>query len=462
LGTISIIEPSPFDAGTVYVAANNYQQDDLKPYLLRSNDYGKSWKLIVNGIPDDEFTRTIRADPARQGLLYAGTEVGLHVSFDDGDSWSPFQANLPVTPVYDVIVKGTDLVAATHGRSFWILDDLSSVHQMQPATETEPVVLFQPRDTVRFRHYGRAFGSTPGITNYKMTGPTTVAYRPVETAMGTNKEVFLDAGHNPPNGVVVHYWLKAQPDDELTVTILDADGNEVRSYSSKSEEPPKAPAAAGANRLVWDYRYARPTKLDDPPKNDRFAQMMEAGASPRALPGTYQVRLKVGETEQMQEFKILDDPRLSVSEKELQDQFELKLAIRDDISTVHEALNQLRGIKKQVEAWEGRLKDDDKREDVVKATAEVKEALVAVEGELTNLESDKPQPGTSKLKEKLAALSMMVDESDHAPTAGAIEVQAMIGDQLETIQARLRQTISDDVQKLVKLLETAKVPTIIT
>ncbi len=279
--------------------------------------------------------------------------------------------------------------------------------------------------------------------------------------MGTNKEVFLDAGHNPPNGVIVHYWLKEQPEDELTVTILDADGNEVRSYSSKSEEPPKAPAAVGANRLVWDFRYTKPTKLDEPPKNDRFGQMMEAGASPRALPGTYQVRLKVGETELTQEFQILDDPRLSVSEKELQEQFEMKLALRNDISTVHEALNQLRGIKKQVEAWEGRLKDDSNREEVVKAAGEVKEALTAVEGELTNLDSDKAQPGVSKLKEKLVALSMMIDESDHAPTAGAVEVQAMIGDQLETIQARLRQTISDDVQKLVKLLETAKVPTII-
>jgi hypothetical protein len=458
---ISIIEPSSFDAGTVYVAANNYQQDDLKPYLLRSSDFGQTWKLITTGIPEDEFTRTIRCDPARQGLLYAGTEVGLHVSFDDGDSWHPFQSNLPVAPIYDVIVKGTDLIAATHGRSFWILDDLSPVHQMEAATAAEPVVLFQPRDTIRFRHYGRAFGVTDGITNYKMTGPTTVAYRPVETAMGTKKEVFLDAGHNPPNGVVIHYWLKEKPEDELTITILDGDGNEIRSYSSKSEEPPRAPAAEGANRLVWDYRYTKPAKLDDAPKFDRFALMMEAGAAPRAVPGTYSVRLKIGDVEQTQTFQILDDPRLDISPAELREQFELKLQIRDDISTVHEALNQIRGIKKQVELWEERLKDDSNREDVVSAAREVKEALVAVEGELTNLDSDKPQPGVSKLKEKLVALAMMVDESDHAPTRGAIEVQGMLGDQLETLQARLRQTISDDVQKLVKMLDASKVPPII-
>jgi photosystem II stability/assembly factor-like uncharacterized protein len=458
---ISIIEPSPFDAGTVYIAANNYQQDDLKPYLLRSNDYGKTWKLITNGIPDDEFTRTIRTDPARQGLLYAGTEVGLHVSFDDGDSWSPFQSNLPVTPIHDVIVKGTDLVAATHGRSFWIMDDLSPVHQMKPSTAEESVVLFQPRDTIRYRHYGRAFGATPDITNYKMTGPTTVAYRLEKTAMGTNKEAFLDAGQNPPNGVVIHYWLKEKPEGELKVTILDADGNDVRTYSSTSEDPPKAPAAAGANRLVWDYRYASPTKLIDPPKIDRFGQMMEAGSAPRAVPGQYQVRLTIGDTELTQPFTILEDPRLSVTQQELAEQFDLKLMIRNDISTVHEALNQLTAIKKQVDAWEGLLKDDPSREDVAKVAGEVKEALIEVESELVNLDSDKPQPGSSKLKEKMIALSMMIDESDHAPTAGAVEVQAMLGDQLETVQARLRQVISSDVQKLVKMLESAKIPRIV-
>jgi hypothetical protein len=236
----------------------------------------------------------------------------------------------------------------------------------------------------------------------------------------------------------------------------------VRTYSSTSEEPPKAPSAAGANRLVWDYRYAGPTKLIDPPKIDRFGQMMEAGAAPRGVPGQYQVRLTVGDTELTQPFTILDDPRLSISEKELAEQFDLKLSIRNDISTVHEALNQLSSIKKQVEAWEGLLKDDPNREDVAKVAGEVKEALLEVEGELVNLDSDKPQPGSSKLKEKLIALSMMIDESDHAPTAGAVEVQAMLGDQLETVQARLRQVISSDVQKLVKMLESEKIPRIVS
>jgi hypothetical protein len=460
---ISIIEPSPHDAATVYFAANNYQQDDLKPYLFRTNDYGKSWKLIVNGIPETEFTRTIREDPNRRGLLYTGTEIGLHVSFDDGATWQPFQANLPVCPIHDIIVKGTDLVAATHGRSFWILDDLSLLHQVEPGTESESVVLFAPRDTVRFRHYGRAFGVTPGITNYKMTGPTTVAYRPEETAMGTQREVFLDAGSNPPNGAIIHYWLKEAPSDdtEVTLAILDADGNEARSFSSKGEDTPRVPVRQGANRFVWDLRYAAPTKLDDPPKNDRRAQMLEAGTSPRAVPGEYQARLKVGDIELTQPLRIVPDPRLPIDDADLRQQFEMKLAIRDDISAVHEGLNQVRAIKKQVEAWEERLKDDPERENVVTAAGEVKEALMAVEGELTNLDADKPQPGVSRLKEKLAALSAMIDESDHAPTRGAREVHAMLGDQLEAVQARLRQTIADDVQKLIKTLESAKIPTII-
>src|SRR5690606_18659175 len=142
-------------------------------YLFKTNDYGQTWTEITNGIPDDEFTRVIREDPNRRGLLYVGTELGIYISFDDGANWQPLESNLPVTPIHDLVVKDTDLVAATHGRAFWILDDLSPLHQMHEAMRAEPAVLFKPRTTIRFRLYGRAFGRTPGITNYKMTGPVT-------------------------------------------------------------------------------------------------------------------------------------------------------------------------------------------------------------------------------------------------------------------------------------------------
>jgi hypothetical protein len=404
----------------------------------------------------------IRVDPNRQGLLYAGTELGIHVSFDDGANWQPLESNLPVTPIHDIVVKDTDLVAGTHGRSFWILDDLTPLHQMQEATSTEPVVLFKPRPTIRFRFYGRAFGRTPGITNYKMTGPVTVAYRPVETASGATREAFLDAGNNPPDGVIVHYYLKDAQEDEVTLEILDGSGDVIRSFSNKSENPPRLPVRQGANRFVWDMRGKKATPLDEPPANDRFGQMMEEAVAPRVVPGTYGVRLKVGETTLSESFEILPDPRLPVTTDDLQRQFELKSSIRDDLSRVHEALNQLRKIRKQVEAWEERFKDSEDRSEIRSAASAAKDALSEIEAVLTNVDSDKPQPGTSKLKEKLVALSVMIDESDDAPTRGAEELHAQLGDQVESTQARLGQVVRDDVEKLNQLLASSSVQIIET
>jgi photosystem II stability/assembly factor-like uncharacterized protein len=457
---ISVLELSPHDAGTAYIAATRYKHDDLKPYLFKTNDYGQTWTSITNGIPEDDFTRVIREDPARRGLLYVGTELGIYVSFDDGEVWQKLESNLPVTPIHDLVIKDTDLVVATHGRAFWILDDITPLHQMQPGIEAQKAVLFKPRPTVRFRMYGRAFGRTPGITNYKMTGPVTVAYRPVETPMGTMREQFLDAGHNPPDGVIIHYYLKDASDDEVRLEILDERGDVLREFSSKSENPPRVPVQQGANRFVWDMRGQKPTKLDDPPKNDRFAAMMEDAVAPRVVPGQYQVRLTVGDTVLTESFEIVPDPRLPVTADDLREQYELKSAIRDDLSRVHEALNQLRRIRKQVDSWVERFDGDDERKSIIEAADEVKNALGEIEAALINVDADKPQPGTSRLKEKLVALSVMIDESDDAPTQGARDVQAQLGDQVESTQARLGQVVRDDVERLNRMLADARVPAI--
>jgi len=469
---ISIIEVSPHDAATVYVAASAYKLDDPRPYLYKSADYGQTWKMIVTGIPQDEFTRVIREDPNRKGLLYAGTETGIYVSFDDGGQWQPIQelspANkvqkLPVTPIHDLVIKGTDMAVATHGRSFWILDDVTPLQQMQDGLASKDVHLFQPRSTVRFRHYGRAFGKTMGITNYKMTGPVTVAYRPVETPQGTTREQFFDAGHNPPNGVIIHYWLKQIPGDDVDVTlaILDRDGTELRSFSSTSDDPPRVPMEVGANRFLWDMRSAKPTKLEDQGKAGPFAAMMEDATAPRVVPGSYQVRLTVGDTTETQTFEILPDPRLSVSSEELRKQFDLKSSIRDELSRVNEALNQLRAVRKQVEAWEERVKDDEQRSAIAESASDAKMLLCEIEAELVNVDADKPQPGLARVREKLVALSMMIDESDHAPTTASYEVYEMLGDQSETVGARLRQVIGADVKRLNDAINDAKIQAIVT
>ncbi len=456
--TVAMLEPSPHDPATCYLAAHAYRLDDFHPYLFKTSDYGQSWTKITAGIPEHDFTRAIREDPVRRGLLYCGTETGLYVSFDDGGSWQRFQSNLPVCPIYDLVVKESDLVVATHGRSFWILDDLTPLRQFEPGQLDELAYLYQPRPTVRWRFYGRGFYKHPKTANYKMTGPVTVTYRLRETPMGTNGEEFLDAGKNPPDGAIVTYYLKAQPEEEVTLTILDAQGNVIRTFSSKSEEPPRVPAQAGLNRFVWDLRYEGATKLEGPPKRDRFEQMLEVAVRPRALPGRYQVQLKVGETVWTQSFEVVRDPRLPASDDDLRAQFELKVAIRDRISEVHEAVNRIRRLRKQVEEWEERAKAAGKSDEIAEAAKAFKEKLEALERDFVQVDSDKPQPGPARVREKLVALSSMIDESDDRPTKGAYEVYELLVGQLGELQARLRQVLEVEQRQFSERLVQAGVP----
>jgi hypothetical protein len=293
-----------------------------------------------------------------------------------------------------------------------------------------------------------------------MTGPVTVAFKPDETATGAPHETFLDAGHNPPDGVVIYYFLKQKPDGDVTLTILDADGNEVRSFSSGKANGAKPPVEPGMHRFIWDMRGAPPTKMESGDTQDRFEQMMEAGVAPRVLPGTYQVRLQAGDIEQTQTFEIVQDPRVKASDEDLREQFELKSSIRDELSGVNDALNQLRKIRKQVEAWEDRTKEDESASAVATAAGGLKDALNDIEAQLVNVDSSKPQPGAAQVREKLVTLSMMIDESDDRPTAGAREVFGMLADQVESLQARVRQVLDADLRSLNDKIQAAKLPTI--
>lgn len=444
-GQIMIIEPSPHDPATCYIAATRYKHDDNRPFLFKTTNYGESWSLITNGIPDDEFTRTIREDPVRKGLLFTGTETGIWVSFDDGGNWVRLESNLPVTPIHDFVIKDADLVVATHGRSFWILDDITPLRQMQDDLASQPVHLFQPRDTTRWRVHRRAFSRTPGITNYMMTGPVTVAYNLVDTPMGTKTEQFLDAGKNPPDGVVIHYWFDAKPEGEVSLAILDADGAEVRRFSSIGEDTPRVPAEAGMNRFIWDMRYPTATRLMEGGKPDIFASFMDDMIAPRALPGAYQVRLTIGEESWTQPFNLVMDPRIGTTQEQLAEQFNLKIAIRDQISALHESVNRIRRVRTQVAAWEERAKTAENN-DVAEAAAALKEKLAAIEDRMVVVDGSKPKPGPSRLKEKLAGLSGMIDESDDPPTQGAGEVFNLLGERVDVERINLERVIGDDLQ----------------
>ena len=262
---ISCIELSPFDAGTAYVAATRYKLDDYEPYLFVTRDYGKTWRRINNGIPADDFTRVIRADPARKGLLYAGTETGIYVSFDDGANWQRFQLNLPVAPIHEILVKGSDLIAGTHGRSIWILDDLTPLRAVA-AGEGQPTHLFAPRLTTRVLPGVDWTDNVPGWTNY--LGSVGSGFLTEVTPDGENRRTYLDAGENPPRGAIIAYSLAEAPAEPISLVIRNAKGEEIRTFTSRKEDdPPKAkelraPANAGGNRFVWDLRHAPITKIE--------------------------------------------------------------------------------------------------------------------------------------------------------------------------------------------------------
>src|SRR5262249_2145832 len=289
------------------VAATMYKWDDLRPYLYKTTDYGKTWKKIVDGIPDSAFTRVIREDPNRKGILYAGTETGIYISFNDGDRWQSLQLNLPVVPITDIAIhkREKNLIAATQGRSFWVLDDLAVLHQMSDETAKAELYLYKPEDAYRMNGFG---GPLP----------------PRATV-----------GENPPNGAVIFYYLKDKPKGEVTIEFLDAGGKSIKKFSSRSEEnkdkPPEpggedefSPARLtkvleepGLNKFVWDLRYAEAAKFP--------GLIMWAGDTrgPRVVPGTYQVKLTVDGKTLTQSFELKKDPRIRTTLEELVKQYDL-------------------------------------------------------------------------------------------------------------------------------------------
>lgn len=430
---ISIIEPSHFDAGTAYLAANRYQLDDFRPYLYKTTDFGKTWKRITNGIPPNAYTRVIREDPARRGLLYAGTEFGVFVSFDDGETWQSLQLNLPVVPVHDMVVKDDDLVVATHGRSFWVLDDLTVLRQITPDVLRATVHLFRPALTVRFRG-----GFARNIPN---------------------------AGQNPPNGVVVYYYLKEKPKGEVRLEFLDAQGRVIRTFSSQTpEEPeedergPKLPAEVGLNRFVWNLRYP------GPPRVRGVALWGGWPEGPMVPPGTYRVRLTVDGQTYEQSFEVVKDPRLSTPPEAFTRQFELLMKIWDKVAEVHRAVNTIREVRQQIEGVLRRTAGQAYAEDLRKAARPILDKLTAIEEELIQTRSKAPQDALNypiKLNNKLTLLLRVVESADAEPTKQAYEVFDELSRQADAELARLREVLEKDVAAFNQAVRDLNVPAVV-
>lgn len=477
---ISIIEPSPHDPASAYLAATCYKLDDFRPYLYKTNDYGKTWTKITTGIPDNDFTRVIREDPVRRGLLYAGTETNLYVSFDDGAHWQSLRLNLPVVPIHDLVVKDDDLVVATHGRSFWVLDDISPLRQVSDEVREASVHLFQPRPTTRFLTASSySMPSTPG-KNFGFLGPFQATYRQREIATGEKVKKYLDAGQNPPNGAIVHYYLKEQPQGEITLTFLDTAGQAIRTFSSeekkekkeqvtpgsdggkekeKEKKEPRVPKAAGANRFVWDLRYPHPTGIE----GDKESEEIMKG--PVVPPGVYQVQLKLGDQVYTQAFEVLKDPRIAASQEDLQQQFELLQAIRAKVSEAHEAVNTVRSIRRQVDEWEQRTTGLDIHESLVTLGKTLKDKLSSIEGGLIQPKLKDQMDALAdplQLSAKLANLSGTVASADSSPTRQARLLFDDLSARLAALTRQLREVIDTDVAAFNARVSEASLPAIVT
>lgn len=443
---INSIEASPNDPGTAYVAATMYKWDDNRPYLYKTSDYGKTWKQINDGIPATTYTRVIREDPNRPGLLFAGTETGIYVSFNGGAKWQSIQLNLPTVQIADLAFqKGEkELVIATHGRSFWIFDDLLLLYQIGDGVPAS-THLFQPKDTYRLPSSG-GFG-----------GPKTAV------------------GQNPPNGAVIYYSFKDKPAAEATLEFLDAQGKLIKSYSSKVEEKraPDAPAASaeeeefaprsngstrvaiepGLNKFIWDLRYPDAVKFP--------GMILWAGSvrGPAVAPGIYMVKLTVDGKSQSQTFRVNKDPRIATTDQEFQSQLSLELQIRDKLSQTHQAILDIRDVRKQIEDLASRTKVSlviERAKAFSKELTQVEEALYQTK----NKANQDPLNYPIRLNNRLAGVLAALEMSDSGPTSQ----QQMVFEDLATgINAqlkRLEEIMKRDLPAFNKLVRDQNIPAI--
>src|SRR5436190_779768 len=477
---ISIIEPSPHDPATAYVAANRYKWDDFQPYLYKTNDYGVTWRKITTGIAENEFTRVIREDPVRRGLVYAGTEVGILVSFDDGEHWQSLRLNLPVVPIHDLIIKDTDLIVATHGRSLWILDDITPLRSISQELQTVPIYLFKPRPTMRFMtSWGYSHPTGPGIF-YRMTGDRMVTARRQQQSGGAMVDRNLDAGENPPDGMIVYYFLKQKPEGEVKLTFRTMQGEEIKSFTSeatrnqspevegsvdptdeeedKEKKDPSVPKKAGTNRFIWNMRFPDPKKIDG------YVASEAVMTGPIAAPGIYQVELKVGDQTLTEMFEIQNDPRVSATQKDLEAQFELHLRVRDKLSENHDAIKMLRNIRQQAEDWARRSRERQDHEAIVASVQSIKEKLAPIEDELTQSKAKTRQDTMNwpvKLNGKMAWLAAVIAGVQAAPTKQAYELYEDLSHRIDVQLRRLKEVIDTDVAAFNQLMSESGVPAII-
>jgi len=425
---INSIDADPFVKGGAYVAGTRYKLGDYQPYLYKTKDYGKSWTLITGGIDQQHFTRVLRADPKREGLLYAGTETGMYISFDDGDSWQPFQLNLPIVPITDLAVKNDNLIAATQGRSFWIIDDLTPLHQLSKEVAGSDFYLYEPMPSYRIRGGQRGESKT--------------------------------AGTNHPGGVMVHFYLKEKPADSVAVKLafLEEDGKLIREFSTTAEDKEEQlEVEEKGNRYSWNMEY---------PGAERFKGMVLWAASlngPSAVPGNYRVRLTVGEESQERAFEILADPRSETTMAELKTQFDFVMEIRNKVTEAHETIIDIREIRNQLNHYKKLWKDEEAMEPLIEKANAIDSVMTEVEKELyqtKNRSGQDPLNYPIQLTNKLAHVGTLTGRGQFAPTEQAMQVKEELTEKIDTQLEKFEQIRDNDLPEFNRMVREKAVDAI--
>jgi len=436
-GRVSLIDASPHNPAAAYVAVKNYQNDDRNPYIFKTADYGKTWTKIVNGIPEYDFVHAVREDPGRAGLLFAGTEHGIYVSFDDGAQWQSISLNLPDTQVSDIVIEGKDVVIATHGRSFYILDDITPLRQLTPTLVTQDTHLFRPPVAER--------NVSPARIDYYLSKPADKVTIDILDTKGQVIRTFTgseEEDRNRPGGRGGRGGRGAAPaaaDDAAAAPEDDPGGG----FGGRGAAPP-VPRKAGINHFTWDGRYPGAKTFE--------GMVLWSGntAGPLAVPGTYQARLTVNGKSYTEKFEIKKDPRIdSITVADLAEQFSLALKVRDRLTEADEMVILIRELKKQMD---DRFKKDSTLQSAFDA---FRGKLSAVEEEVyqvRNRSGQDPLNFPIKLNNKIAALGASIERGDCKPTAASYEVFKLLSDRLAEQKTKLDAALKTDLPAVNKLL----------
>jgi hypothetical protein len=418
------IDIHPTKPGGAYVAGTLYKTGDFAPYLYKTTDYGATWETIVDGIDPMHFTRVVRADPGRPGLLYAGTEYGMYLSFDDGGNWAPFQLNLPDVPITDLQVRDNNLIVATQGRSFWIIDDLTPLHQLSDTVAGADLHLFKPKDSYRMRQGGRG-----------------------------SRDPLLE-GENHPEGVIFYFNVATLPEEEpVTLEILETDGTPIKRFASDAKDKgAKLEVSEGANRFVWDMRYEGAVSFDG------LILYSANTEGPLAVPGSYRARLTMGDTSVEQDFEILKDPRVNSSLADLRAQFDFLIKVRDKLSEAHQAVIDVRALRDDLDYLEAKLEGQEGVDELLAAIDGLREEATVIENNIHETRNEAYQDPLNfgiKLNNRLAYLATHESAGDFRPTdqgeAYRREVSAQIDAELADLEALLAErlpAINTMVEKL--------------